>query len=318
MRSLLFRWGEKIIRSSWILPIAYLLQFFAWIRNFLYDLKVFKIEQVHVPVLSVGNISLGGSGKTPLVIFLAKHFAKRKVAILSRGYGGGDEEKVILQNCPNVKIYSDPDRIRAAKKAEEDRADLIILDDGFQHRRLQRDWDLVLLDPTAILLREGKGRLRKADLLVSFFENCSSVQFVLKPKEMNFLGESVAIFCGIANPIRFEKMIVKLGANVVAKLFLGDHEPPNVEKLKSFFYKSQAKYLLCTEKDWVKLPPIDLPIHCIKVDAVLVRGESLWQAFLAKIDERIDNNPNYEERKFNNLLTKTRGEHPECNGCPMV
>ena len=136
-----------------------------------------------MPVISVGNLTLGGTGKTPMVEWLARWYRRRglRVAILSRGYGqeGGlnDEGQVLEENLPDVPHLQDPDRVSLAGIAvRELETELILLDDGFQHRRLARDLDLVLidaLDPFGLghlfprgLLREPIGSLRRAGVVV--------------------------------------------------------------------------------------------------------------------------------------------------------
>jgi tetraacyldisaccharide 4'-kinase len=136
-----------------------------------------------VPVVSVGNLTLGGTGKTPCVEYLARFYRERdvRVAILSRGYGstGGrnDEALVLEDNLPDVPHLQGADRVAlAAVAVEELEAELLILDDGFQHRRLARDLDVVLLDATDPfgqgrlfprgLLREPPSSLRRADAVV--------------------------------------------------------------------------------------------------------------------------------------------------------
>ena len=135
------------------------------------------------PVISVGNITLGGTGKTPMVEWIARWYRRRgvRVTLISRGYGhaGGinDEGLVLEENLPDVPHLQDPDRVRLASIAVlELETELIILDDGFQHRRLARDLDIVMLDaldPFGLgrlfprgLLREPKGSLRRAGAIV--------------------------------------------------------------------------------------------------------------------------------------------------------
>jgi tetraacyldisaccharide 4'-kinase len=152
-------------------------------RNRLFDRGWKKSFAASVPVVSVGNLTLGGTGKTPCVEHLARFFRglDRRVAILSRGYGAtdghNDEALVLEENLPDVPHLQGADRVALAQVAvEELDSEVLILDDGFQHRRLQRALDLVLIDVTAPwgyghlfprgLLREPLGGLRRADLAV--------------------------------------------------------------------------------------------------------------------------------------------------------
>ena len=123
-------------------------------RNHRFDSSPASVRRVPVPVLSIGNLSLGGTGKTPLVAWLAEHLTERgiRVAILSRGYGGdpqqgNDEGLELQQRIPQVPHLQHPNRVRSAEIAtREHSSQLLLLDDGFQHRRLYRDLDIVLLD----------------------------------------------------------------------------------------------------------------------------------------------------------------------------
>lgn len=123
-------------------------------RNRRFDHDASKTHCAGVPVVSVGNLTLGGTGKTPMVKWLARTFRDRgvRVAIVSRGYGASsgrqnDEALELGQSLPDVPHVQNPDRVAAAAKAvREFGAELIVLDDGFQHRRLARNLDIVLLD----------------------------------------------------------------------------------------------------------------------------------------------------------------------------
>lgn len=153
------------------------------VRNRLYDAGWLKAHLAGVPVVSVGNLTLGGTGKTPCVEYVARFFRElgAGVAIVSRGYGGNggrnDEALVLEENLPDVPHLQGPDRVAlAAIAVEELETELVILDDGFQHRRLARDLDLVLLDATDPweqgylfprgFLREPKASLRRADAVL--------------------------------------------------------------------------------------------------------------------------------------------------------
>jgi len=152
-------------------------------RNRLFDAGWLPREVPAVPVVSVGNLTAGGTGKTPCVEYVARFLTdwKRRVVILSRGYGGfrgrNDEAKVLEANLPGVPHLQGPDRAKLARVAvSELAAEALVLDDGFQHRRLQRDLDIVLIDATDPwgsgfllprgLLREPLTSLERADIIV--------------------------------------------------------------------------------------------------------------------------------------------------------
>ena len=153
------------------------------LRNAAYERGWLSSERVPVPVVSVGNLTAGGTGKTPCVEHVARFYRglDRRVAILSRGYGGAgaanDEALVLEENLPDVPHLQGADRVALARTAvEELQSEVLLLDDGFQHRRLARDLDLLLIDATAPwghgyllprgLLREPPSSLRRAGVLV--------------------------------------------------------------------------------------------------------------------------------------------------------
>jgi tetraacyldisaccharide 4'-kinase len=124
-------------------------------RNLAYDRGLLPIARAAVPVISIGNLTLGGTGKTPLVAWAAALLARhgRRPAIVSRGYGAardesGDEAAELALLLPAVPHVADRDRVAAAARAVAGGADVVVLDDGFQHRRLARDLDVVAVDAT--------------------------------------------------------------------------------------------------------------------------------------------------------------------------
>ena len=160
---------------------------YAWamrVRNHRYDRGLTETHRVDVPVVSIGNLSLGGTGKTPLVLWVARYFRQRgvRVSIVSRGYAAGDDgrndEALELELAlPEVPHLQNANRVEAARRAiKERKTELILLDDGFQHRRLERDLDIVLLDATEPFgfehvfprgtLREPIEGLARADVVV--------------------------------------------------------------------------------------------------------------------------------------------------------
>lgn len=153
-------------------------------RNRCYDLGIASVRRVPAPVVSVGNLTLGGTGKTPMVEWLVRWFDHRgiRVAVVSRGYGAradspNDEAMELEQKLPGVLQLQNPDRVAAARAAiGQTGCRLILLDDGFQHRRIARDLDIVLLDACEPFgyeamfprgtLREPPGSLRRAGVVV--------------------------------------------------------------------------------------------------------------------------------------------------------
>lgn len=176
-------WRAALLRAALrVAQIPYTLAV-RW-RNFRYDTQRSAVHRLSVPVVSVGNLTLGGTGKTPMVEWIARWFRNRgtRVAIVSRGYGAkagsaNDEAMELQQRLPDVPHVQDPDRVAGARRAlAQFDPRVIVLDDAFQHRRLARDLDLVLLDATEPFgfghvfprgtLREPLPGLRRADLVL--------------------------------------------------------------------------------------------------------------------------------------------------------
>jgi len=165
------------------------------LRNYLYDHGWKRSFRAPVPVISVGNLTLGGTGKTPCVEFVARFYRDqdRRVAILSRGYGStegrNDEALVLEENLPDVPHLQGADRAALARTAvEELESEVLVLDDGFQHRRLARNLDLVLIDATQPwghgylfprgLLRETPSSLTRAGAVL--LTRCDQVEAAIR------------------------------------------------------------------------------------------------------------------------------------------
>jgi len=170
-------------------PLRLVLSVVSWfysgvvlLRNFLYSKGWLKTYRANATVISIGNITTGGTGKTPLVIWLYNQITQNySCAILTRGYKTTknyiDEPAVLAESCPEARVIVNPDRVAGAAEAvEKFAAKLLVMDDGFQHRRLGRDLDIVAIDATrpfgygkllpAGLLREPVTALKRADVVV--------------------------------------------------------------------------------------------------------------------------------------------------------
>lgn len=240
-------------------------------RNTLFDAGWKRVHQpVPVPVVSIGNLSLGGTGKTPCVEYVARFYRDlgARVAILSRGYGGeagrNDEAMVLEENLPDVPHLQGANRVElATTAAEELEAELLVLDDGFQHRRLHRDLDVVLIDATRPptrdyqfprgTLREPISGLGRAGAIVltrcdqvpvaeveaireGLERRCPTVPIATSEhRAMELVGGAdaepveslsgrvVAGFCGIGNPAGFRRTLESLGAHVAEFRTFPDH-----------------------------------------------------------------------------------------------
>jgi tetraacyldisaccharide 4'-kinase len=165
----------------WPLSVLYagIVKFRAW----LYEKDILQSKRLHSPVISVGNLTLGGTGKTPMVIWLAQRFLahNKRVAVLSRGYKGSDgtSDEIELMKSrlgDRVQFGVGPDRYSQGLRLESSGVDIFLLDDGFQHLQLARDVNILLMDSSRPLAKERPlpaGRLRepvsamaRADLLV--------------------------------------------------------------------------------------------------------------------------------------------------------
>jgi tetraacyldisaccharide 4'-kinase len=215
------------------------------LRNLLYNQRVFKIHHNETPVISIGNITLGGTGKTPLVIWLCNYLHKQNLscAILTRGYKTQtktktsnnttintitDEPAVLSENCRHVEVIVDPDRVAGAAKAiEEFGAKVLIMDDGFQHRRLARDLDIVTIDATqpfgygkifpAGLLREPPTSLGRADAVV--ITRCDQIS---EPELGKIKNKLLTI-----NP----KLLIAQSIHAAANIISTDNSETSVEQL---------------------------------------------------------------------------------------
>jgi tetraacyldisaccharide 4'-kinase len=238
------------------------------LRNAAFDRGWKEVHRAGVPVVSVGNLTLGGTGKTPAVEYVARLLRERdlRVVMLSRGYGAehgpNDEAMVLEENCPDVPHLQGKDRVELAKTAvEELEAEVLVLDDGFQHRRLHRDLDVVLIDATRPprddhvfpggTLREPAGGLKRAgvvlvtrcdqadpgptlDWLTSRFPGKPVATSVHEPVDLvreegdpepaaTLRGRRVGAVSGIGNPVAFRRTLGTLGADVVDDRVFPDH-----------------------------------------------------------------------------------------------
>ena len=297
------------VRRPLLLPLVPLYGAALAIKKQLFRLGWLKQNRLPNPVISVGSVSAGGAGKTPMVLMLAGVLRRRgyAVRILTRGYGRGSEkiervepygdavlhgdEPVLLAQRSGVPVFAGVDRYRAGLLAEQDeeleKIVVYLLDDGFQHRRLARDIDIVLLTQEDVEdkllpagnLREPLRALRDADVIVLREEEAeqlrSFVQTLQGAKSPGIwvirrslsLGEAGEVslpalplaFCGIARPDGFTSMLNAEGCMPVGRVDFPDHhryDDRDITTLLERARHSGANGFVTTEKDAVKLTPL--------------------------------------------------------------
>ena len=295
------------------------------LKNFLYDKKFIKPKKVNAFVISVGNMTTGGVGKTPIVSEIAKYLIAqgRKVAIVSRGYGGrlsnrsinmisdgsviyfdaleaGDEPYWLAENTPGCYVFTCKNRYLASKSAvEKFGVEVIILDDGFQHRKLHRDLDIVLMDSIkgfgnecllpAGPLREGSEALERIDKFVVVSKNTkhevaekvakimrkrlkldTSVCYTepdyvydIKTGQRLMEGLAVTAMCAIGQPQQFYDFLKDY--QVVDTVTFDDHHQYSATDIVDI-----SGSIITTEKDAVKLARFDRgKIYALRLKTVI-------------------------------------------------
>ena len=297
--------GIRLLRMVATL-IAWSYDKLSTVRNMLFDSGILKIHQLSCPVVSVGNLAVGGTGKTPMVIWLARFLSEEgwRVGVVSRGYKGeetekvlvvsdgrdilagseisGDEPQLLARRLPGIPVLCSTKRALAAEAAvEQFRCEVVILDDGFQHRFIARDLDIVMLDarypfgngflfPRGIL-RERTTALARAQVLVlSRFDGSKEAEQSRK----NLVGQwpdttvvtathratrifkattqrelplgsvknkRLAAFAGIGRPDDFFRTVHALGADLVHTTALPDHHPLTVELLATLVEEASTQ-----------------------------------------------------------------------------
>ena len=334
MRNRLYQWIHRVwyegAAGYWaLLPLSGLFWLIITLRRLLYVCGVFKSRGVGAPVIVVGNITAGGTGKTPVSIWLARSLRERgfRPGIVSRGYGGSKssspmrvdaasdpavvgDEPVLLAKRGACPVAVDRDRVRAAGMLVDDGVDLIIADDGLQHRSLARCYEICVIDGARWLgnrlilpagpLRESASRLGEMDQILvngrirdeteTTIEQ-NAIEFGLVAREVcrlngslsrpieRFAGTTVHGVAAIGNPKRFFDLLRAQGMQVIEHAW-PDHALIDPGKLKF----GDDFDILMTEKDAVKLGtkigdrywyvPVDLDMDPISAGPWLEQIES--------------------------------------------
>ncbi len=307
-------------------------------RNALFDRGMLQQQRLQGPVVSIGNLCVGGTGKTPFTQLLGDALMQRGVAfdVLSRGYGRTDteikvvdpsgspeefgDEPLLLANyfCAKASLENQPkvivgaDRYEAGRFAEKQFGPrLHLLDDGFQHRQLARDFDIVLLAPDdseQVLLPAGRLReplkaLRRADAVVATNAVKTSAFPMLPPRvwrvERDIVlpaelkpDSRVLAFCAIAQPHRFFTDLRRHGVVPVAELTFRDHHRYNqgdLRRIEKEISSSRADCCVTTIKDRMNLGALAAaiaPLHVVELKVSLVNCDAVLDDMMGVLDER--------------------------------
>jgi tetraacyldisaccharide 4'-kinase len=296
-------------------------------RNALYDRKLLRTRSLQGPVISVGNLSTGGSGKTPFVILLGELLKDRgvKFDVLSRGYGrksrgtllvdpGGlapqfGDEPLLIARKLQVPVIIGEDRFEAGQFAEARFGPQFhLLDDGFQHRQLHRDFDIVLLTPQdaadrplpAGRLREPLASLRRADAVVltsgalpeSFPIHGKLIWRVRRGIVPQNVPQRPVVFCGIARSQNFVLQLRTANIDPAAEAFYRDHHAyteRDIRDLLALKQQSNADGFVTTEKDAVNLGSYFSALQSLCVVPVrmqLAEAANALDTMLRTIDDR--------------------------------
>ena len=322
---------EKDKRNTVESLFYFLLCFLSWIygaavllRNFLYQKKIISSFTSQAKVISIGNLSWSGSGKTSLSIWLYERLlSKYKPAVLRRGYGS-DEGKLLKERVGNV--FSAPSRSKLAKKLEST-FNLFILDDGFQHRGLNRDVDVVIMSSRdfrrkyrlipAYFFREPLIALKRADILLLNYKEEMKDKEALKKEilkivpglgiyfsqyvskgffdlagnkfKTDFLnGKRLGAIAAIGYPQGFFNKLAELNLNLVQKIVYPDHYELSTfefRRLEDDLIKKGINDLVITHKDKYHLPSIKSRLNIFILEVELeIEDET---RFLKEIEDRL-------------------------------
>lgn len=285
-----------------LLPISAIYYIFWKVKDFLY--RSFKLGySLDCPVISVGNVTLGGTGKTPFIIYLVELLLKKqkKILVLSRGYGGkftgivedkdgfSDEVRLLKRRFPEITVMAGKDRLKNYKNYVSNIhiPDIVILDDGFQHRKINRDFDIIMFDGNLLAgngmlfpagpLREPISSVNKmSDLVVvkdsdsvtllklrNLFPSKKILNFTAKHFEIIDLSgktfdkkdlkdKKITAFCGIGNPDSFKRSLSKISIRTDNFIPFDDHINYTTLEIGIILAKA-SDYYITTEKDAVKL-----------------------------------------------------------------
>lgn len=284
-------WRKVSLISYILLPVSWIYQFIASIISFVPRNKIYKSK---AKIITVGNVTMGGAGKTPVVLSIAKVLKnnnRKKIALLTRGYKGSlkgpvfvnkdhkvsevGDEALLLKNEFTVCVSKN--RLLGIKFLEESGYEIIITDDGLQDKRFYKDLSLMVVDTTFVFgnslifpagpLREDiNSALDRSDLIIAvgseeisynFPKNIPIVKAKLEPQKLLSKKKYIA-FAGIGNPDKFFHTIKEAEGIVLQGIAFADHYQYNCQDMEDLLSLSKqlGAELITTEKDYVRIDPL--------------------------------------------------------------
>lgn len=306
------------------LPLSLLFGAGVRIRNLLYDHGLLPSRAGPIPVVSIGNLAVGGTGKTPVSAWIARELRAqgRTPALVARGYG---EDELLLHRRwnPEVPVIRAPKRLEGIREAARQGCDVAVLDDGFQHRALERDLDLVLLSPAHPLpprllprgpFREGLRSLRRAHavlvtskgelqeeaarVLVRELESLPGQRPIhvvpLVPGPWEELDGSLApdpegdllALASVAEPAAFVTLVTERTGRAPELVAFPDHHPYTSRDVEEVVRRAGGRTVVTTEKDAVKLLPFRHLMPRVRVLPLVPRPGSLGERILKDLLQR--------------------------------
>lgn len=301
-------WNKKYnIISLTLFPISLILQLLIKIK-----IKIFFPKKTPIPIICVGNIYLGGTGKTPLCILIAKSLManKKKPAIIRKYYAIHEDEQILINQSIGF-LYMAKKRFEAINKAVHDNRDVAILDDGFQDYTIKKDINILCFNSNQLIgngmtipsgpLRENLSAIKRAKMVVingkqndnfekkllSISKNIKIFYSSYKPLNIEeFKNKQLFAFAGIGNPNNFFKLLKDNGLDIKKYASFPDHYDFSKLELQNLIDKS-SKYnleLITTEKDYCRIKKFGFnEIKCLKIELNIEKREDLVTQILKNL-----------------------------------
>jgi tetraacyldisaccharide 4'-kinase len=273
---------KKSLLSFFLLPVSVFLQLIIFLKK-----KLVKERKFSIPIICVGNIYLGGTGKTPLSIEIAKILEKinKKTAIIKKFYKAHEDEFKLIES-KKIKLFNNISRINSIEKAVVEKLDCLILDDGLQDTSIKKNLNIVCFNEEQLVgngmtlpsgpLRESLSSLKNCQIVVingnlnkefekkirNISDNLNIYYSKYSPTNLSlFAGHDLLAFAGIGNPNNFFNLLEKNNLKISKKVFFPDHYNYSIKELNNlvnYSIKNKLK-IITTEKDYFRIEHYKIP-----------------------------------------------------------